>query len=136
MQTSELGTTVAAPQVASVGSLIDQYYELRDQLREAQAVEKEIKGQMDVLEEELIALYDAQGVTLCRGRRASASITEQDIPVVNDWEAFWDYVFENRAAHLLQKRVGAGSWQELRDAGELVPGTEVFTKRGISVRKI
>ena len=131
--------TIAAPAtapVASVGSLIDQYFDLREQLREVQAQEKEVKAAMAVVEEELIKLYDAQEITLCRGRRARASLTSQDIPMVKDWDEFYKYVLDNQAFHMLERRPATAACRELRDSGEEVPGVDFFTRRGISVTKL
>jgi hypothetical protein len=128
--------TIAAPPPASVGSLIDEYFDLRNELRDVQSQEKDIKASMTQIEEQLLALYDEQGITLCRGRRASASITTGEVPVVRDWDAFYEYVLENSALHLLERRPSTAAWRELREGGEEVPGTEPFTKRGISVRTL
>jgi hypothetical protein len=127
---------VAAPQPVSVGSLIDQYFALREQKKELDRESDTVKAAMEVIAEELLKVYDAQGVTLCRGRLASASLSETVIPIVDDWDSFTQYIIENEALHLLERRPSTAAWRELHEGGELVPGTAPFTKRTINVRKL
>jgi hypothetical protein len=130
-----MDATVAAP-TQSLGSLIDEIYDLREQKREIEKEMKEIEAQMADLEARIINLLDADEVTLSRGRRASASVTESEVPVVEDWDEFQDYVLRNQALHLLERRASVAAWRELKQAGEDVPGTRPFIKRKLSIRKV
>lgn len=131
-----MNATVAAPVGQSLGSLIDEYFALRERKRELDRELKELKDEMAALEERVINALDADEVTLSRGRRASASITETVVPVVEDWDTFQAYVLQNEALHLLERRPSTAAWRELKDSGELVPGTRPFIKRDLSVRKV
>ena len=130
-----MNTTVAAPP-QSLGSLIDEYYDLRERQREISQEEKELKEEMVALEVRIINLLDADEVTLSRGRRASAGIAESEVPVVEDWDVYSAYILENQALHLLERRPSVSAWRELKDSGEHVPGTRPFIKRSLSVRKV
>jgi hypothetical protein len=127
---------VAAPKTQSVGSMIDEFYELRQQHAEYERAKKDVKAQMELLQIKIIEELDKQELGLGRGRRASASITEEVMPNVEDWDEFKKYIFDNDSLHLLERRPAAAAWRELLDAGELVPGTTPFKKRGLSVRKV
>jgi hypothetical protein len=70
------------------------------------------------------------------GRVMKALITTKDIPQVADWPAFYKYVMKKKAFELLQKRLSATAIQERWDAGEKIPGVEVFTTVGVSLTKI
>ena len=70
------------------------------------------------------------------GRVMKALITKKDIPQVADWPAFYKYVMKKKAFELLQKRLSATAIQERWDAGEKIPGVEVFTTVGVSLTKI
>lgn len=133
---NDTAETIAAPGNPSLGSLIDQYFELRSEKKEHDAASKECADAMASIEADLLELFDQQGLNLCRGRKASASISEVEIPIVEDWDAYQEYIKENDALHLLERRPATRAWRELYESGELVPGTSPFKKRGINVRKI
>ena len=130
-----MDATVAAPH-QSLGSLIDEMFDLRERKRELERELKEIEETMADRESQVIQMLDKDEITLSRGRRASASITESEVPVIEDWEAVQEYIRENDALHLLQRRVSSTAWRELKDAGELIPGTRPFTQRKLSLRKV
>jgi len=120
----------------TVGSLIDQFYQLREQLRSLEKETKETKALMATISNELLISFDDQGITLCRGRLASASLGETIVPIVDDWDDFSSYIYTNRALHLLERRPMTSAWRELYEGGELVSGTTPFKKRSIHVRTL
>jgi hypothetical protein len=126
----------APKQPQSPGAMIDHLFELRERYRALGKEQAEVKEQMDDIEFALLGALDSVGLQMGRGGRASATVTEQIVPTVVDWDAVEQYVYENEALYLLQRRVSPPAWRELVEAGESVPGTEPYTKRGISLRKI
>lgn len=99
------------------------------------------------LEEILLGKMSEQGSVRVSSKLGTASISEQTLPIVEDWDAFYDWLWENRAFHLLQRRVAVGAYRELIDAdkaahsGEeeaerppVVPGTRPITKKSINLR--
>lgn len=123
-------------QPQSLGSMIDELDELRDRKRELNAELKDIEATMKALEQEIINELDSQGLKFGGGSKARATISETEVPTVVDWDAFYDYVIENKAPYLFERRVAAAPWRELHEAGEAIPGTEPFTKRSLSLRKL
>ena len=123
-------------QPQSFGSMIDEMYELRNQKQDYESKAKKIKEQMDVLESAIINRLDIDETTMSRGKTASAILTEQEIPKVEDWDEFYQYIQENEAFHLLQRRVSTAAARETLEAGEIIAGVGTFTKRAISLRKI
>ena len=126
---------VAAPASASVGSLIDELYELGLRKKEIEAQLNDLKAEIEEREKVVMGLLDQQEITLGRGRVGKVSITENVVPNVVDWEAFGQYVIENGALYLMERRPSVKAWRELHESGDTPPGTTPFTKRGLSVRK-
>ena len=118
------------------GTMIDDMFDLREKKKELEARVKDINEQMTLLEAELMNKLDDEKQTMGRGLSASASITNTEIPMVEDWEEFGQYLIDNDALYLLQRRVAVRAFRELKDAGEVIPGTTTFPKRAISLRKI
>lgn len=123
-------------QPQKLGAMIDVFTELREQHREQNKVLKQIKDDMDELEEKILALLHEQGLDLGRGHTATASVSTNTVGTVVDWDAFGSYVMQNQALHLLERRVSSAAWRELFQAGEIVPGTEPYIKTTLNVRKL
>jgi len=127
---------VEVKQPQTLGAMIDTMYELRNQKQALESEAKKLKEQMDLLEAQIIIRQDIDETTMSRGKTASAILTEQEIPKVEDWDAFYQYIQENEAFHLLQRRVSTAAARETLEAGETIAGVGTFTKRAISLRKI
>lgn len=120
----------------SIGATIDLMFQLREQKRAINADLKDIDEQYKGLEQQLIDSLDKDDLQQTRSANATATISETTVPSVSDWDAFYDYVRENDALHLLERRVAAAPWRELVESDEPVPGTEPFTKRSINLRRL
>ena len=65
------------------------------------------------------------------------SIAESEEPNVTDWDAFLAAAVKGKYLHLVQRRISAPAWRELRALkGKDIAGTEVFVKRSLSVRSV
>ena len=122
--------------MTKLNDMIDRMFLLREKKREHEAKIKEVEEEYKALALEFQAKCKEAGTDYARGSLASASITEQVVPVIDDWELFSEWVMDNDALYMLHRRVSAGPWKELRDTGEEVPGIEPFTKVGVSLRKL
>ena len=101
-----------------------------------EAEKKEVQDQFDNLERAVMAELDNSGTTLSRGIAASASVSEEELPNVKDWDAFYKYIQDNEAFFLLQRRVSSAAYRELKYSGTEVPGVETFKKRRLNLRKV
>ena len=114
---------------------IDHMYALRDRKRGLEAQIKEISAEIAECNDWLLDKLKEVGTTTARGNLASATITESVVPNIEDWGAVSDWIIENDAVYLVHRRISAGPWKELMDAGTIVPGIAPYTKRAISLRK-
>lgn len=115
---------------------IDEMFQLRERKREMESEIKAINADIEECTKWLLAKYQEVGTVTARGKLASATITEQLVPTIDDWGKVQDYVLENDALYLLHRRISSGAWKELIDTGEVVPGITPFTKKSISLRKL
>jgi len=116
--------------------MIDEMFELRTLKQDYESKAKKIKEQMDVLESAIINRLDIDETTMSRGKTASAILTETVVPKIDDWDSFYEYIKDNEAFHLLQRRPATTACRETLEAGEVISGISTFTKRSISLRKI
>ena len=120
----------------SLGTKIDALYEVREQKRRIKKELDEVTEQYNELEQEIMGLLESEDITLSRGSLASASISVSDVPTVNDWDQFHQYILDNNALYMLERRAAVGPWRELYQGGTVVPGTEPFEKKKLNLRKV
>lgn len=102
-------------------------------------LEKKISGlrtEKDKYEEMLMAELDAQGVRSVSGHQATASISENLVPSVTDWDAFHAWIRRNNAFYLLQRRANAVPYRELLESrrNKPLPGVTTVTLRTLNLR--
>ena len=128
----------AAEQITpqTLGAMIDELKALDLQRKELANQDKVLADQYRILEALVMRRLDEEETTMSRGKRASATITETTVAQVKDWDSFYEFVTENDALFLLQRRVANAAYRDLIDAGETVPGVVPFVKRALSVRTL
>lgn len=131
-----MATPAEKLQPQTLGAKIDALHALREQKRELETEVKALNDQMKGLEADIMSQLDDQETLMSRGRAAQVTVTEQVVGTVQDWDAFYEYIVDNDAFHLLQRRVANAAYREMVEAGDEIPGTEPFTKRSLSLRKI
>jgi hypothetical protein len=129
------GIEVEEKQPQKLGAIIDRMYELREQQKALTAEAKKLGEQIESMESQVINRLDDDETTMSRGKAASAVLTETVIPKADDWEAIWEYINNNKANYLTQRRLATTAVREMLEAGEVIPGVSTFTKRAISLRK-
>ena len=116
--------------------MIDEMYSLREEKKLLENSINEVKEKMTLLEAQLLEKFDSEDSSMGRGKSASASIAETEVPAIEDWDTFEAYLQENDALYLLQRRIATRAYKELKNSGEMIPGVITFPKRTISLRKL
>lgn len=120
----------------TLGQLIDDLKIRRDQIRDLQKTLEAAKEEYERLEHEVMSKLNENGLTNSRSNLAIATITEQTVANVTDWEAFMDYVFQNDARHLLQRRIASrAALEEINDNTE-IPGVGLTTLTKLGLRSL
>lgn len=120
----------------TLGEQIDNLYAIREELREAEAVVKEIKERRTLAEEKIITLLDDTNIDKASGMKATASISETTVGQISDFAKFTRYIKQNNAFELLERRVSSVAYREhlAQRKGKPIPGTEPFTRRTLNLR--
>jgi hypothetical protein len=120
---------------ASMGLQIDALCQLREKLREIQAQEKTQLDLISAAETVLMETMKSEGIEKSTGKMATVFISSTVSANVVDWDVFYAYIYKNKFAHLLQKRVSDPAVRELFETKGQVPGVEPFTKEKLNIRK-
>ena len=121
----------------NASELADIYIKMRERIRELEDKVKSIKEQQAMVADKMLELcneQDANSLTTTNGtisRRLNSSYW------TSDWDSFYNFVKENDAYHLLEKRIHNGNMKEfLADNPDDVPmGLQARNQYVISVRK-
>ena len=123
--------------VLTLGNLIAQIEKVNAEIAEISAKDKDARARKQAIEADLMALMDSQQTRVSEYKGKRISITESEEPNVTDWDAFLAGAVKGKYLHLVQRRISAPAWRELRALkGKDVAGTEVFVKRSLSVRSV
>lgn len=135
------------PDPRTIAQLMSRLFEIREERKQLALRDKELVEEWEGIEGVLLAKLDEQGSVRISSKDGTASIGKQVLPLVEDWDAFYGYIKENDAFHLLQRRPATNAYRELLEAdsaahqGEedsdrppVVPGVRPIEKRSINLR--
>jgi hypothetical protein len=122
-------------ETTTLGQAIDALYEARAARLAKDAEVKILKAAEVVAKGAVLKLLNETGLAKASGMTATASITTDDVPYLEDWDKVYAYIKANDRFDLLQKRIGVVAWRDLYKDGILVPGTEAAVDTDISLTK-
>lgn len=124
----------------NVGDLLEQMADIKIKRDKLSAQDKPLKEQYDSLGEEIMRRLESEGSTGQKSKRASVSITEIDVPVLNDITAFARWALKTGNTHVFTSScISSPAWREviaLNAKHTPPPGTDVFTKKNLNFRLI
>ena len=124
----------------TVNKVIEAYLKLRSQKEviesEAQEKVKGIKEQMAKLEAWIKNRADEEGVDSFKTARGTAFLSTTDFAQVADWDAVLEFIKDNEAFDLLEKRVSKTAVRGYIEEDKVVPsGINYGTRINVNVIK-
>jgi hypothetical protein len=95
-----------------------------------------LKRERAKIETRLFKLFKKDDLKGAKGARGIADLKEYRHPQIKDPTKFWAYLIRKKAFDLLQKRIASRAYQDRLEAGERVPGVEIYTRHKINVKKL
>ena len=115
--------------------LVNEWQLLDDARLEANRAAAKATSAAEAAKIELIAKLQEHELSAAGGLNIIAEIKEKEVPTVNDWQSFYEYIKITGAWDLLQKRVGIKA-ANLRWADNVeIPGLTKTTILTLSRRK-
>lgn len=99
---------------ATIGCLIDQLAEVEADRTAHAAAGKLLDAEKTALQTRIFAALDAQGTLSGSSKTRRISISESEEPQTEDWEEALAWMTKNKCLHLVQRRIGAPAWREIR----------------------
>lgn len=125
----------------SVDQLVAVYIKIRDARdearRKADAIETDFEGQLDILNQEILAICKETGADSIKTPHGTAIRTVKSRYWTNDWEQFYKFMFEHHLPDLLEKRIHQTNIKQfLEENPDLLPlGLNVDSEHSITVRR-
>lgn len=127
--------------VADVDKLVKIYIKIRDardQLRrELEEKEADLNEQLSLIEQEILEVCKKTGADSIKTKHGTAMRNVKSRFWTNDWERFYDFMFEYNAPDLLEKRIHQSNMKQfLEENPDLHPaGLNVDRTYAITVRR-
>ena len=118
-----------------LSDMIDSLADLKRQKKNLEFEVKEIDRSISIAEADIIAAMDTDGLIESKNTLGKVTISESTYPHVEQWETFGDYILDNRALYLLERRPAVLAYRELLTSGKAVPGVLPFTKRKLTFKE-
>ena len=112
------------------------YAQLIDAIDELRAMEAKLtmqKALVEGLKIQFLTQMEKVGTDTYKGPLGTVSVVKTIIPVISDWVALTDYITQNNAFDLIQKRVSSTAWRDRIESGATVPGVEEFPKSTLRI---
>lgn len=128
---------MASKAAPTIGALIDQLKKLDIERAELNKIVDEKKAKRDDLERQIIDAMDKQDTRVGEGKVARATIQTSEEPQIEDWDVALAYLAKTKNLHLVQRRISAPAWRELRALKQKeVPGVGIFIKRNLRLTAV
>ena len=116
---------------------IDEMYALRQEIREWNAVVREMQDQAAFLEEETTSAMADLGLSRAGTEKVTISLSSSIVPSVDPahWNDIRAWAIENDFQELLPRSLNQTSYRELLEIGIEIPHVQPFEKQKMSVRK-
>lgn len=119
----------------TTADIIRAMVEVRDERRTIAKRDKELVAKWDEFKAQLLARMKEQGedINSISSKTHTATKTADPVPVVDDWDQFYNWLWETKSWHLLQRRIAVGAFREIIDSGGEIPGLHATDKVDISL---
>lgn len=123
----------------TMGACADKLYKLREKRYELGRQIKEIEEEESAIKKYVIDNLSKQESNGVSGKVANVRIKVEDVPTVEDWEAFYKYVTRTKSFDMLQKRINVKAVRErIEDKKDFAKkaGIGSFTNVSVSITKL
>jgi hypothetical protein len=125
----------------SVDELVTVYIKIRDARdaarKQADEVDADFDEQLDVINQQILEICKETGADSIKTKHGTAIRTIKSRYWTNDWERFYDFMFEHNVPELLERRIHQTNIKQfLEENPDLLPaGLNVDSAYSITVRR-
>ena len=120
----------------AIGSCADVLWQLQEKRRAAQKLVDAMEEEERALRAHIINVLPKSETTGVSGKLANVQAKTKVVGTVEDWDAFWKYVFKTKSTDLLQKRINQAAVDARWDDKKSIPGVKEFNVVTLSLTKV
>ena len=125
----------------TVDQIVEVYIKIRDARdearKEADKIEADFESQLEVLEQQMLDVCKTTGATSLKTPHGTVIQSVKKRYWTNDWEKFYDFMFEHNIPELLERRIHQTNIKQfLEENPDMLPlGLNVEAEHSITVRR-
>lgn len=120
----------------TIGECADLLYEVKLKRLAKQKEAEHLEAHEKALQDHIIEQLPKSNASGVAGKTARVSVYTDEIPQVEDWDAFYKFVKKNNAFELMQRRLATKSVAERLEAKQKIPGVKIFIAKKVSLNKL
>lgn len=117
-----------------INELAEQLSNIRIKKAEFSKQLEQLKEREDEIKQTILEYLAHIGVKSVTTEKFLIITTENEVPVIDDWDIFWEYVQSENKSYLIQKRPSATAVKELATIQGGVPGIKFVTVKNLGLR--
>lgn len=121
--------------VSDIEALMTTARALRDEKDQLNKQLKQVNGELKEVDYRILSYLEDQNLDKISMAGNTAIRAEKKVANVGDWDALFNYIADNRAFHLLQRRVSNNVAVEALELGETLPSVELQTFNDLGFRR-
>ena len=133
--------TEAVESIANIDKLVEVYIKIRDARdevrRELESKEADLNEQLEIISQQILEVCKQTGADSIKTQHGTAMRGVKSRFWTNDWEKFYEFLFEQKAPELLERRIHQTNMKQfLEENPDMHPaGLNVERTYAITVRR-
>ncbi len=123
-------------ELAELSKLVDQFHNARTVRLAADKAARDLKSSENRLKEQILHEMLDQDCGFAAGMEVRVKLQTKSKPQAADWNLVHQYMVDNDAMDLVQKRLHEGAIKARLDDGVEIPGIEFYEVNDLSVAKL
>jgi hypothetical protein len=121
---------------ASLAEVTDEYYKVQQERRELDKKSKELKERETNLKNYIADFLRKNKMSAVGGTHIIATYVRKPKAIAENWSTLYDFIVQNEAFDILQRRLHEGAIKDRLEQGESIPGLGTIWIDDISVSKV
>ena len=123
-------------ELAEISQLVDDFHHANQERLAADREAAALKRYEEELKQTIIGILHEQGMYFVAGKEIRVKLQVKEKPVASNWNEVYQYMKDNDAMDLCQKRLHFAAIADRIEEGETIPGIEFVEVNNLSIGKL
>jgi hypothetical protein len=117
-----------------LGTLTEQLFDQKQRKKALNAELSELNGEIRLTERGLLREMQEQELWEAGNQNIKITRSSKTVAEVVNWDQFYEYIYENKAGYMLERRPSLTACREMFDEGDPIPGVDPRTFEEVRTR--